>query len=295
MGKNNTPYIVSFYKQQKNKKKGIKVVLQEDWYPVATGYVYKWTFELDGKTWYYIGYHSIKIDEKKFYDFSSEVVEMRDLYSNEKCQKTVEVLHWGTAEQMKKKEEELLEDVKHRFWNKPGGDYFNQKIQYLSGNQISGVNLSTVEQVNKELEILKDRRTDKYSELKKQQSYSLNEDWNIQYYKPNGGFKKWHCENNYYDNVSSRILVFQTFLNDVDEGGTEFLYQNQLVNAKKGLTLIWPAYWTHTHKGQISSKNEKYIATGWFSDDKLYSRKEVNFFDSLTKNNPNVKVQVFNE
>ena len=48
MGKNNTPYIVSFYKQQKNKKKGIKVVLQEDWYPVATGYVYKWTFELDG-------------------------------------------------------------------------------------------------------------------------------------------------------------------------------------------------------------------------------------------------------
>ena len=34
MGKNNTPYIVSFYKQQKNKKKGIKVVLQEDWYPV---------------------------------------------------------------------------------------------------------------------------------------------------------------------------------------------------------------------------------------------------------------------
>ena len=104
MGKNNTPYIVSFYKQQKNKKKGIKVVLQEDWYPVATGYVYKWTFELDGKTWYYIGYHSIKIDEKKFYDFSSEVVEMRDLYSNEKCQKTVEVLHWGTAEQMKKKD-----------------------------------------------------------------------------------------------------------------------------------------------------------------------------------------------
>ena len=70
MGKNNTPYIVSFYKQQKNKKKGIKVVLQEDWYPVATGYVYKWTFELDGKTWYYIGYHSIKIDEKKLYDFS---------------------------------------------------------------------------------------------------------------------------------------------------------------------------------------------------------------------------------
>jgi len=136
---------------------------------------------------------------------------------------------------------------------------------------------------------------DKYSALKKQQPYSLHEDWNIQYYKPNGGFKTWHCENSYYDSVSPRILVFQTFLNDVDGGGTEFLYQNQLVNAKKGLTIIWPAYWTHTHKGQISNKNEKYIATGWFSDDKLYSRKEVNFFDRLAKNNPNVKVQIFNE
>ena len=143
-------------------------------------------------------------------------------------------------------------------------------------------------------EVMKNYR-DKYSELKKQQSYSINEDWNIQYYKPNGGFKKWHCENSYYDNVSSRVLVFQTFLNDVDGGGTEFLYQNKLINAKKGLTLIWPAYWTHTHKGQISNKNEKYIATGWYSDDKIYSSKAQNFFDSLAKNNPNVKVQIFNE
>ena len=77
-------------------------------------------------------------------------------------------------------------------------------------------------------EVMKNYR-DKYSELKKQQSYSINEDWNIQYYKPNGGFKKWHCENSYYDNVSSRVLVFQTFLNDVDGGGTEFLYKNKKV------------------------------------------------------------------
>ena len=75
----------------------------------------------------------------------------------------------------------------------------------------------------------------------------------------------------------------------------KFLYQNKLINAKKGLTLIWPAYWTHTHKGQISNKNEKYIATGWYSDDKIYSSKAQNFFDSLAKNNPNVKVQIFNE
>jgi len=162
---NNTPYIVTFYKEQKNKKNGIKVILSEDWYPSATGYVYLWTFELEGDVWYYLGYHSIKIDEKKFYDFSSEVPKMKELYGNEKCQKTLIVKHWGTAEQMKKKEEELLEEVKHRFWNNGKGDYFNQRIQYTSGNQISGVDLDIVSTVNKELEILKDKRTDKYNEL----------------------------------------------------------------------------------------------------------------------------------
>ena len=157
-------------------------------------------------------------------------------------------------------------------------------------------NNSIISDYEKALDEVMINYRDKYLRLKKQQPYSLHEDWNIQYYKPNGGFKTWHSENSYCDSVSSRILVFQTFLNDVDDGGTEFLYQNQLVNAKKGLTIIWPAYWTHTHKGQISSKNEKYIATGWFSDDKLYSKNvSSNFFENIVKNNPNVKVQVFNE
>ena len=62
-----------------------------------------------------------------------------------------------------------------------------------------------------------------------------------------------------------RSLVFMTYLNDVEDGGTEFLYQNLTIPAKKGLTLIWPAFFTHTHKGQISKTKEKYIVTGWFN------------------------------
>ena len=58
-----------------------------------------------------------------------------------------------------------------------------------------------------------------------------------------------------------------TFLNDLtDEGGTEFLYQDLKVEPKKGLTLIWPSYWTHTHRGVISKTQEKYIVTGWYSN-----------------------------
>ena len=44
-------------------------------------------------------------------------------------------------------------------------------------------------------------------------------------------------------------LVFMTYLNTVtDLGGTAFKYQNLEVQAEKGLTLIWPSDWTHTHK-----------------------------------------------
>ena len=61
------------------------------------------------------------------------------------------------------------------------------------------------------------------------------------------------------------MLVFMTYLNDVLDGGTEFKYQKLITKAKKGLTLIWPSDFTHTHKGQISNTSEKYIITGWFS------------------------------
>jgi hypothetical protein len=57
-----------------------------------------------------------------------------------------------------------------------------------------------------------------------------------------------------------------TYLNDVFEGGeTEFYYQNIKVNARKGLTLVWPADWTHTHRGLVSNTQEKYIVTGWLN------------------------------
>ena len=86
----------------------------------------------------------------------------------------------------------------------------------------------------------------------------------IQKYLPNEGFFKWHFEED-GGGDDQRHLVFMTYLNDVDNGGTEFLYQDKKIEAKKGKTLIWPAGWTHTHRGVISKKDVKYIVTGWYS------------------------------
>jgi hypothetical protein len=98
-------------------------------------------------------------------------------------------------------------------------------------------------------------------------SWKIIEGANIQYYKPGAGFKHWHCERGCASAPqSTRHLVWMTYLNDVEDGGgTEFFHQNIIVNAKKGLTLIWPADWTYTHRGIVSPTTEKYIITGWLN------------------------------
>lgn len=107
----------------------------------------------------------------------------------------------------------------------------------------------------------------KYSYLKDaMNTFGLSESMNIQKYPVGGGFKSIHCERTgHFNNSIKRCLVFMTYLNDVDDGGTEFIYQNKIVKAEKGKTLIWPSDWTHIHKGQISNTKEKIIITGWLS------------------------------
>lgn len=91
------------------------------------------------------------------------------------------------------------------------------------------------------------------------------DDYNVQYYKKSEGFYKEHIENTGNLKTVKRCLVFMTYLNSLEDGGTVFANQGITTVAEKGLTLIFPAYYTHLHKGQISTTNEKYIVTGWYS------------------------------
>ena len=90
---------------------------------------------------------------------------------------------------------------------------------------------------------------------------------NIQRYLPSEGFYKWHTERGEANGKqSNRHLVFMTYLNDITDGGeTEFLYQNTKIKPEKGLTIVWPTDWTHTHRGCVSNTETKYILTGWAS------------------------------
>lgn len=78
-----------------------------------------------------------------------------------------------------------------------------------------------------------------------------------------GGFHEWHCENASYAS-SNRVLVVQLYLNTINEGGeTEFLYQNKRIKAEQAKLLIWPAGFTHTHRGNPPIQQDKYIITSW--------------------------------
>lgn len=98
---------------------------------------------------------------------------------------------------------------------------------------------------------------------------------NIQkYLKSSGGYPHWHSEVYPKDEKCEplhRVLAFQFYLNDVAKGGeTEFYYQQRKVESKAGRMIIFPAGFTHTHRGNKPESGDKYIITSWV----LYHRAE---------------------
>jgi len=84
---------------------------------------------------------------------------------------------------------------------------------------------------------------------------------------PGGGYHIWHCEQG--DKAgAARVLVYMLYLNTLPEGGngeTEFLYQQQRIKTEENLMLLWPASYTHAHRGNpVFGEQSKYVVTGWF-------------------------------
>ena len=89
--------------------------------------------------------------------------------------------------------------------------------------------------------------------------------FNIGKYIPGQHFQKIHCERGGLNSLH-RLFAFMTYLNDAEEGGSTYFNHYDLdIKPKKGLTLIWPAEWTHSHKGNILKSGLKYIITGWLT------------------------------
>ena len=141
--------------------------------------------------------------------------------------------------------------------------YFNQHRQRICNSMTLdfGQDYEPNEAIYYLLNKAKTEYVSTYSFLKKL-DWRLCPFYNIQGYDgPEDGFFSLH--NEHTGMYPYRMLAWMIYLNDA-VSGTEFPYQNKTITPKTGRTVIWPASWTHPHKGVIPNEGLKYIATGWF-------------------------------
>jgi hypothetical protein len=78
------------------------------------------------------------------------------------------------------------------------------------------------------------------------------------------GYHAWHFESSTFFEAK-RVLAWSIYLNDDYEGGElEFLYFGRRVKLGAGDIVIFPAAFTHTHRGNMVLAGEKLLLTGWY-------------------------------
>ncbi len=141
---------------------------------------------------------------------------------------------------------------------------FKKSTDFECGNFL---NIPIVQEYHNQLQNCLEKYMEEYPEVKDLPTFSAT--WlRIQRYDKDGHFKKWHYERS-GGYTQKRCLVYMTYLNTVEKGGkTYYKYQEKNFSPVAGKTLIWPADWTHTHRGLgPSCDGYKYIATGWYLHD----------------------------
>jgi hypothetical protein len=131
--------------------------------------------------------------------------------------------------------------------------------------------IKIVNSFNKSLKDTLDSYTYKYPDLTNYGNLIPDMGTKIQKTKPGEGYHSFHCEQHYDDLLLfSRVLVFTLYLNNVEEAGeTEFLHQLIRVKPTKGTICLFPAGFTHPHRGNTPYSEEKYILTGWLCCQKI--------------------------
>ena len=98
-------------------------------------------------------------------------------------------------------------------------------------------------------------------------SWKLDDFFQMSKYEPGEVYNGIHCEHGPMNiGQSNRVIAWMIYLNDVhDGGGTHFPQYEYTTKARTGSIALWPAGWTHMHRGQVSNTEKKYILTGWYN------------------------------
>ena len=93
----------------------------------------------------------------------------------------------------------------------------------------------------------------------------FNDTFKIHKVRKSEGYHIWHYEKSSPEKID-RLMAYMTYLEVPKKGGeTEFLHQSLRIEPVVGRTLIWPAGYTHMHRGNPPLDGEKMYITGWFN------------------------------
>jgi hypothetical protein len=110
-----------------------------------------------------------------------------------------------------------------------------------------------------------DAYTEQFSVLR--EGKILGTEMKMQRTSPGGGYHIWHSEQGNGEHAD-RVLVYMLYLNTLNQeaaGETEFLYQQRRLQPVENTMVLWPATFTHAHRGNtVFGERSKYIVTGWF-------------------------------
>ena len=96
-----------------------------------------------------------------------------------------------------------------------------------------------------------------------------NDIFKIHKVRKSEGFHQWHYERGRSLDMD-RLMAWMTYLEAPKGGGeTEFLHQSLRIEPIVGRTLIWPAGFTHMHRGNPPLDGEKMYITGWINGTKV--------------------------
>ena len=171
-------------------------------------------------------------------------------FTSDECEEYINLIEHYISNGVITKEDRAYHNTDHFSLN------FNNDVSY---NILSGDNLSM--EFLPKIKDLVGEYLKKFSVLG--QEKLLIYDTKAKKIPVGGGFHNWHYENTGLQ-VSARKLVIQLYLNTIEEGGeTEFLYINKSIMEEQGRLIIFPAAFTHTHRGNPPIGQDKYIVSTW--------------------------------
>lgn len=139
---------------------------------------------------------------------------------------------------------------------------------YINGRSLSLLsfnNCSTSDVFFEAVQQCYEAYTEKYSVLR--EGSIRGDAMKMQRTTPGGGYHIWHGEQG-NGTFANRVLVYMLYLNTLpleSAGETEFLYQKKRYSPIENRMLVWPAAFTHAHRGNtVFGEQSKYIVTGCF-------------------------------